>query len=128
MKVLNGYQWRVLRRAAEYEVETDYRLHGAMKHETGELLAMYDEKYTQMPRDEREILYDTLIDLYDFWALYFISPREAERIWQLQEEQHMNDVRAQVKLNFDKMCKELDEMLGIIRETEAQPQEDEPNE
>lgn len=116
MKVLNGYQWRVLRRAAEYEVETDYRLHGAMKHETGELLAMYDEKYTQMPRDEREILYDTLIDLYDFWALYFISPREAERIWQLQEEQHMNDVRAQVNRNFENMCKELDEMLGIIRE------------
>lgn len=111
MKVLNGYQWRVLKRAAEYEVETDYRLHSAMKHETGELLKLYDETFSEMPRDEKEILVETLLHLYDFWALYFISPREAERIWQLQEEQHLNDVKAQCDANFKRMCEELEEMI-----------------
>lgn len=124
MKVLNGYQWRVLKRAAEYEKATDYRLHAAMKHETAELLDLYDNKFSEMPNDEKEILVDTLLTIYDFWALYFISPREAEHIWNFQQEQMMNDLHIQVELNRKRMVEELEEMLyGKAPEPEGEVNE-----
>lgn len=112
MKVLNGYQWRVLKRAAEYEKATDYRLHAAMKHETAELLDLYDNKFSEMPVDEKEILVEALLDMYDFWALYFISPREAEYIWNLQQEQLTKDLHAQVEANRKRLIDELEEMMN----------------